>query len=395
MGSERINENITQGDALKNLPKENLTLLFDTIEAINSTQELKMLLVESMEAIRLIMKSEASSLMLLDKDTGELFVSMPTGPVKEDVKGKTIPKNKGICGWVVKNKKPYISNDVNESDIFWEDLANKFKTRNVICVPLINRSNEIIGVLQAVNRRKNGEFTPHDIPVFQALASHITVAIDKARKIDKLHSHISHQDAMNIEIHHRIKNHLQIISALIENELSGIKDDHAKKVMSGTLLRIRSMAQLHDLLCQKNLSNEVNLATYLAQLSEKIEETIHNMNVEASVHLITKNVRIKSEQALLCGLILNELLLNIYKHAFTDKEKKGNINIELDTEKDQVLLKVSDDGIGLPDDFDINKKESIGLWVVDVMLKKLGGDIMVHSDTGTRFEIRFQNKFEQ
>lgn len=392
MEPEAIKENITQEDALKNLPKENLTLLFDTIEAINSTLEFKALLVESMEAIRLVMKSEASSLMLIDEETGELYISMPTGPVKEDVKGKSIPKNKGIGGWVVENKKPYISNDVNSSDIFWGDLAKKFKTRNVICVPLINRSNEIIGVLQAVNRRKNGEFNPHDIPVFQALASHITVAIDRARKIDKLHSHIHHQDSVIVEIHHRIKNNLQIVSALIENELPGIKDDHAKEVMSSMFLRIRSMARLHDLLCQKNLSNEVDLAVYLTQLSEKIEETMNNMNVEASIHLQTRKVRIKSEQALLCGLILNELLLNSYKHAFTNKGKKGNINISLSSEKDQVLLKVSDDGTGLPDEVDFSKKESIGLWIVDVMLKKLGGEILVYNDAGTRFEIRFSKK---
>jgi len=389
MEPEETKVNISQEDALKNLPKENLTLLFDTIEAINSTIEFKTLLIESMEAIRLVMKSEASSLMLIDEGTGELFVSMPTGPVKEDVKGKTIPKNKGIGGWVVENKTPYISNDVNSSEIFWGDLAKKFKTRNVICVPLINRSNEIIGVLQAVNRRKNGEFTPHDIPVFQALASHITVAIDRARKIDKLHSHIHHQDSMIVEIHHRIKNNLQIVSALLENELPSIKDNHAKEVMSSMFLRIRSMARLHDLLCQRNLSNEVDLGAYLTQLSDKIEETINNMNVEASIHLKTKKINIKSERALLCGLILNELLLNSYKHAFTDNAEKGNINIELSSENDQILLRVSDDGTGLPDEFDISKKESIGLWIVDVMLKKLEGEVIVHRNDGTRFEIRF------
>jgi len=389
MEPEATKENITRQDALKNLPKENITLLFDTIEAINSTMELKTLLTESMEAIRLVMKAEASSLMLIDEGTGELFVSLPTGPVKEDVKGKTIPKNKGIGGWVVENKKPYLSNDVNSSEIFWGDLAKKFKTRNVICVPLIDRSNEIIGVLQAVNRRKNGEFTPHDIPVFQALASHITVAINRARKIDKLHSHIHHQDSMIVEIHHRIKNNLQIVSALLENELPGIKDNHAKEVMSSMFLRIRSMARLHDLLCQKNLSNEVDLGAYLTQLSDKIEETMNYMNVEAFIHLKTKEIKIKSERALLCGLILNELLLNSYKHAFTDKVEKGNINIELSSERDQVLLKVSDDGPGLPDEFDISKKESIGLWIVDVMLKKLEGEVLVHKNDGTRFEIRF------
>ena len=254
-------------------------------------------------------------------------------------------------------------------------------------MPLINRDNRVIGVLQAVNRRKNKDFTPHDIPVFQALASHITVAIERARQINRLQERIKEKDVMLAEIHHRIKNSLQVISALIVRELPEIEDKNAKKLLNDMYLRIKSMSRLHDMLCDREMTDEVQLDVYLSQLSEKIKETMGSMNVEATLLLKTDAVLIKSEKALLCGLILNELLLNIYKHALTDKEDK--IEIELLQKDDQVILNVSDDGIGIPDDIDFDNKQSIGFWIVDMLLKKLKGEISVQSDPGTRISIRF------
>jgi hypothetical protein len=94
--------------------------LLDFIEGITRTFELKKLLVRSMEATKVIMSAEASSLMLLDELTGDLNVSIPTGPVKDEINGMKIPKNKGISGWVISYNQPFISNDVTESDVFLE-----------------------------------------------------------------------------------------------------------------------------------------------------------------------------------------------------------------------------------------------------------------------------------
>jgi two-component sensor histidine kinase len=394
MQSEETKENISKGEALRNLPGENLDLLMDTIEGINRTLEFKSIINESMEAVRLVMNSEASSLMLLDEETGKLYVSLPTGPAKEEIKGKSIPKNSGIGGWVVENKRPYITNDIKESGLFWGDLSKKFRTRNVICVPLINRENNVIGVLQAVNRRKNGDFTPHDIPVFQALASHITVAIERAREVDRLYERIREKDVMITEIHHRIKNNLQVVSALIEKEEQNVKDKSAKKLLSDMRMRIRSMSRLHDMLCRKELTDDIELDSYLSQLTDKIEETMGSLQVEADLHLKTEKIFLTSQRALLCGLILNELLLNIYKHAFTDNDHNGKIEVELYQDQKNIFLNVSDNGIGLPEHFDLLNRQSIGLWIVDVMLKKLHGKINVETKSGTRFSIVIPKEIE-
>ena len=366
------------------------TLLRDTLEGIQYATEFKSVLVESMESTRQIMNSEASSLMLLDEDTGDLFISMPTGPAKKDVMGKRVPKSKGIGGWVIENRRPYLSNDVSSSGKFFGELSEEFTTRSMICVPLINRSNNVIGVLQAINRRNNEEFTPHHIPVFQALASHVTAAIERSRQIDKLHDRLKEKDTIIAEIHHRIKNNLQVLSEQVNSELSDIEDEHAKSVLKDMGSRISSMSRLHDMLCEKDLKNEVDLGRYLKQLVVKIDEVMSSIHLKVKIRVEADHIEISQERALLCGLILNELMLNIYKHAFIRDDADANIEIQLrSVDESDISLSVSDNGVGLPEDFSLRKSSSVGMWVVEEMLKKLDATIKEESEGGTRFSILF------
>lgn len=382
-------EQSVQHSALSDQPKESLHLLLDTIEGINRTMELKSLLAESMEATRIVMRSEASSLMLLDEDTGELFVSLPTGPVKEEIKGKSIPKNQGVGGWVVENRRPFLSNNVEETDIFWGDLADDFTTQNILCVPLIDKDDNVMGVIQALNRRKNADFTPHDIPVFQALASHVTVAIERAKQVEDLYSRLKEKEVMLTETHHRIKNNLAAISGLIEMELPSVKDQHAEEVLKTTYTRIQSMTKVHDLLCQKGLFRDIELGIYLKQLTEQIESTMGTEPTNVSINLKAENVHVSANQALLCGLILNELIVNIYKHAFEGLDE-GEITIDLFQEDDNAVLTVTDNGQGLPEDFEFRSGKSIGMWIIDVLLKKLNGKIELDGEReGAHFRISF------
>ncbi|MDZ7716041.1 MAG: histidine kinase dimerization/phosphoacceptor domain -containing protein [Balneolaceae bacterium] len=385
-----VEESSTKKIELKDHSNESIHLLLETIEGINRTMELKSLLSESMEAVRLVMKSEASSLMLLDEDTGELFVSLPTGPVKDEIKGKRIPKNEGIGGWVVENERPYLSNDLEESEVFYGDLAENFKTRNIICVPLINKKGNTIGVMQALNKRKNKDFTPHDIPVFQALASHVTIAIERTRKQERLLNRLKEKEVLLTEIHHRVKNNLSTITALIEMELNEVEDEHAKYVLKNTYSRIRSMIEVHDLLCDKGLFDKVELGLYLSKLTEKISETLTNPRKQVDINLTADTINIAADKAMVCGLVLNELMINIYKHAFNNVET-GQIDIELLHKRDNIVaLNVADNGVGIPEDFDLENANSVGTWVINVLLRKLNATVEIEAEEGTSFSIEFE-----
>lgn len=374
---------------LKDQSNESLHLLLESIEGLNKSMELKSLLSESMESARLVMNSEASSLMLLDEETGELFISLPTGPVKDEIKGKRIPKNKGVGGWVIENKRPYLSNDLENSEIFFGEMAEEFQTRNIICVPLIDSRNNAMGVLQAINKRGQQDFTPHDIPVFQALASHVSMAIERTRMEEKMKSRIKQKEVLLTEIHHRVKNNLATISGLIEMELDSVEDKHARHVLKNTYSRMQSMGEVHDMLCKKGLFDEVELGMYLSNLTEKISKTLSNPNTKVNISVEADTIHMAADRAMVCGLVLNELLVNIYKHAFEDISE-GNITVNLLALKDnRIQLDVRDNGIGIPDDFSLEDASSIGTWVINVLLRKLNSTVEINSSEGTSFSIRF------
>ena len=375
--------------ALQEIPKENLHLLLDTIESINRSVEYKTILSESMEAIRNVMDAEASSLMLLDNYTGELHVSIPTGSVKDEIKGVKIPKNEGIGGWVVKNKKPYISNDVRESEVFYGDLSKDFKTRNVLCVPLYDDSNNINGVLQAVNRRKNKDFASRDIPVFQALASHISLAVQRGKHIVQLTNLAEERETHLKETHHRIKNNFQVIIALMDLNMPDIEDPKAIDLLTDLKARIKSMAEIHEMLCEQDGFRDVNLDTYLKQLTRKIDQMMGRMFAHPEIQFNSEEVMISAEKALLCGIVLNELLINIYKHAFTGRSEPGLVQISIRKINGSAELLVTDNGIGLPEDFESGKGRSMGMWIVRDMINKLNGSIDIMEDSGVRCTVQF------
>lgn len=164
------------------IERERLNLLMKLTGQINSNLDLDSLLLDIIKAVKLIMESEASSLMLYDEDEDELVLSIPTGPVTEEVSGKKMPKDKGIGGWVFMNEEPLIVNNVEKDSRFGGDLApGKFLTRNIICVPLKNQEEEIIGIIQALNRKDKSGFSKSEIPIFQALANQAAIAIENAR----------------------------------------------------------------------------------------------------------------------------------------------------------------------------------------------------------------------
>lgn len=161
----------------------NLSQLVEVSRRINSSETLERLLAEIMEAAKVIMRAEASSLMLLDEATGELVIAVPTGPAQAEISGVRIPPGKGFAGWVAAHGEPLLVPEVEKDPRFFGEVSRKtgFRTHNLLCVPLRDSEQQVIGVLQALNRWNMEPFTEDDVPMFLALADHAALAIEKAR----------------------------------------------------------------------------------------------------------------------------------------------------------------------------------------------------------------------
>ena len=160
-----------------------MTDLIETLAIISSTLDPNKLLGLIMESAKHVMKSEASSLMILDKKTGELIISVPTGPVKAELSGIRIPPGKGISGWVAEHGVPLVVPDVSVDPRFFGDVDREsgFKTRSIICVPMKGPDNEVIGVLQAINKLDGTPFNDDEISLFSAFAYQAAIAMENLR----------------------------------------------------------------------------------------------------------------------------------------------------------------------------------------------------------------------
>lgn len=160
---------------------EKLYKMIETLALINSTQDLDKLLQLIMKSIKAVMEAEASSLMLLDPEKNELYFSTVEGG-SDKVKEIRIKADQGIAGHVVQSGKPLIVNDVAKSRFFLKSVDEKtqFKTRAIICVPLISR-NKTIGVLEALNKKSRQDFDDEDERLFMAFSHQVSVAIENAR----------------------------------------------------------------------------------------------------------------------------------------------------------------------------------------------------------------------
>ncbi len=163
---------------------ERLYVVLDSLALINSIQDLSQLLPLIIKTIKKVMHTEASSLLLLDPGKNELYFNTVEGG-SEKVREIRIPANQGIAGHVLKTGKPLIVNDVKESPFFLKtvDLLTQFKTKSVICVPLVNR-HKTIGVIEALNKVDRGPFTDEDLKLFMAFGHQVSGAIDNARLYD-------------------------------------------------------------------------------------------------------------------------------------------------------------------------------------------------------------------
>lgn len=370
---------------------DSLHLLLKNISSLNQAVELQAVLKESINVIQNVMNVEASSLMLLDKETGELIVSMPTGPVHQEITGERIEKGEGIGGWVVENEEPYFSNDLEKSDIFGGDISDDFRSKNLICVPLKDKSGQVIGVLEAINRLDERGFEDQDIPIFQALADHVAIAIERTRQLEEVQNKLREKEMLLTEVHHRLKNNLSTITALIEMEVSDIKDEEAQEALLKTASRIKSMTEVHDFLYNSSLGNEINLKTYLGRLSEKIGNTLGGSSQNVSIKIEAESIQIDTDRAMSCGLLLNELMVNCYKHAFKDDVKDRSITIRLNESNNGLInLEVSDNGIGIGDEFSVDNSRSVGGWLINVLLRRLDAGVDITRSNGTTFIIRFK-----
>lgn len=212
---------------------------------------------------------------------------------------------------------------------------------------------------------------------------------ERKEKEDALRSSLREKESLLKEVHHRVKNNLQVINSLLRLEARRADEPAARDVLGEMQNRIRSMALLHESLYRTGHFSAVDLADYLRRLTSQLLRAQGARATTVHMALALESCAVSIDQAVPCALILNELVTNSLKHAFGDRPR-GEIRVRLEPRPDGgMCLSVGDDGRGLPPDFEVGKTNSLGLQLVSDLAMQLGGRLDIETGSPTRFAVTF------
>ncbi len=229
------------------------------------------------------------------------------------------------------------------------------------------------------------------------LANHILLTRELAEKEQKrkiaeenLKRSLAEKEILLKEVHHRVKNNMQIISSILKMQERQINDPRLKIVLEESQNRIRSMALIHENLYRnENLAN-IMFANYVKSLALNLARTFSEQQEKVIFEYDIDDVYLPLDIGIPCGLIINELISNAFKYAFNGREK-GKISISLkQLDEQNFKLVLSDNGVGLPDNIDLEKTGSLGMKIVSKLVKQIDGTMEYAYSNGAKFIIDFK-----
>ncbi len=204
---------------------------------------------------------------------------------------------------------------------------------------------------------------------------------------DKLLESLNEKEILLKEIHHRVKNNLQIITSLLSLQGNQIKDTSIKNIFFDIQNRIRAMAMIHEHLYRSTEITLIDFYEYLKSLLATLSINYGNFKIEIDMNI--QNIFLNIDSAIPCGLIINELITNTMKYAFKNSVYGGKVNINMSIVGDNYFLTYRDNGVGLPDDIIQNGSESLGLTLVNALVQQLNGGVEIYNENGANFNITF------
>lgn len=221
------------------------------------------------------------------------------------------------------------------------------------------------------------------------LASIVDIT-ERQRAQQKLESALQEKTVLLNEVHHRVKNNLQVVSSLLNLQATHTSDPRLRAILAESQNRVRAMALTHQLLYERKDYSRIDLGEYLERLAQLLLSSYREDSAHISLRraLPAAPLFLDLERAIPCGLVVTELVTNAFKHAFP-AGRTGEVRVELHAVGDELELVVADNGAGLPEGFDLANVKSLGLQLVPLLADQLGGRFTVEDGPGARFSLRF------
>ncbi|MBD2530151.1 PAS domain S-box protein [Nostoc flagelliforme FACHB-838] len=288
-------------------------------------------------------------------------------------------------------------------------LLEQFEVQANLVVPILlevnsqNPGSHLWGLLIAHQCSDFREWEENQLDLLDHLTVQLAIAIQQASILEqaqaelvqrqkaqvKLKAALAEKEVLLKEVHHRVKNNLQIVSSLLQLQSQTLKDPEAIKVLRESQNRIESISLIHKNLYTSANIGQIDVAAYIQNLATSLLISYQLCPEKISLETDINPLRLNVDQAIACGLVINELISNALKHAFPNQQE-GIISIILHNSGNRIELIIQDNGIGLPDNLDWRNTDSLGLSLVhDLVTEQLEGNITLERNHGTIFKIEF------
>lgn len=212
---------------------------------------------------------------------------------------------------------------------------------------------------------------------------------DRKRSEEQLKASLQEKEILLKEIHHRVKNNLLVVSSLLEWQTDYVDDPSILKMLGESQTRIQSMALIHEKLYRSENLAKIDFSEYLETLARQLFFAFDVDNTKVKLQFALEPVFLNIETATPCGLIVSELISNVFEHAFP-KDKTGQVWLKVTQDQyQQIIITIQDDGVGFPEDLDFHHTESLGLQLVCLLTQQLEGTIQIDRSYGTIFYLTF------
>ncbi|MGC9505693.1 CBS domain-containing protein [Baaleninema sp.] len=221
----------------------------------------------------------------------------------------------------------------------------------------------------------------------RVVGTHVDITERKLSE-QKIQESLEEKELLLKEIHHRVKNNLLVVASLLELQSVYTDEEYILKILEDSQIRIQSMALIHEKLYGSTDLSHINFSDYLEALIGNLFLSYSLERDRICCHIEAQPIFLNIETANPCGLIVNELVSNVFKHAFPNP-RSGDVWLILKLDKETIRLTVKDNGVGIPEEVDIFQTESLGMQLVTMLAKQLRAEVSIDRSEGTAFHIEF------